>query len=130
MAEKKILVVDDDPSIRYFLREAFTKSGYRVTCAGTGEEALRLVEAERFQVYFLDLKLPGINGLELCDAIKRRQSVSVIFAITGYASIFQLADCLKAGFHDYFTKPVDLGELCRATHSAFEKIDRWEAGGA
>jgi len=75
---------------------------------------------------FLDLNLPGMNGVELCRKIRKDRPIAVIHAITGYASLFELTDCREAGFDDYFTKPADMEMLLTAAQNAFEKVDRWK----
>ncbi|MFO7913359.1 MAG: response regulator [Desulfotignum sp.] len=127
MAEKKILVVDDEKAIISLLEQAFSRKGYEVRSALDAETALEILENETIYVMFFDLNLPGMNGIELCREIKKRRPVSVIYAITGYASLFELADCRDAGFEDYFKKPVNLSTLMDRAASAFEKIDRWKS---
>jgi DNA-binding response OmpR family regulator len=127
MAEKKILVVDDEKAIISLLEQAFSRQGYEVRSALDAETALEILENETIYVMFFDLNLPGMNGIELCREIKKRRPVSVIYAITGYASLFELADCRDAGFEDYFKKPVNLSTLMDRAASAFEKIDRWKS---
>jgi DNA-binding response OmpR family regulator len=127
MAEKKILVVDDEKAIISLLEQAFSRQGYEVRSALDAETALEILENETIYVMFFDLNLPGMNGIELCREIKKRRPVSVIYAITGYASLFELADCRDAGFEDYFKKPVNLSTLIDRAASAFEKIDRWKS---
>jgi len=126
MSEKKILVVDDEVHIRDMLEQAFSKAGYTVRLAESAEETLDILKDEKIQVIFLDLKLPGMNGLKLCRKIRKEFPIAIIHAITGYASLFELADCREAGFDDYFNKPVDLKLLFKAAQDAFEKIDRWK----
>ncbi|HKL01430.1 MAG TPA: response regulator [Desulfotignum sp.] len=126
MAEKKILVVDDEQAIISLLEQAFSRKGYEVRSALDAETALEMLENETIYVMFFDLNLPGMNGIELCREIKKRRPVSVIYAITGYASLFELADCRDAGFEDYFKKPVNLSTLMDRAASAFEKIERWK----
>lgn len=121
----KILVVDDEKMIRSMLEKALSRKGYNVICAESGEEALEVLNSEVIHVIFLDLKLPGINGLELCRKIRDEYPLSILYAITGYASNFDLSDSREAGFEDYFTKPVDLKTIFRAAEEAFEKITRW-----
>lgn len=75
---------------------------------------------------FLDLNMPGMNGIELCKKIKTNMPMSIIFAITGYASIFELAECREAGFDDYFKKPVNIKILTKIADDAFHKIERWK----
>lgn len=121
----KILVVDDEKMIRTMLEKALSRKGYDVICAESAEEALDVLNNEVIQVMFLDLKLPGMTGLELCRKIRDEYPLSVMYAITGYTSNFDLSDSREAGFEDYFTKPVDLQTIFQAAEEAFEKIKRW-----
>lgn len=125
MAKTKLLVVDDEESIRDVLQQLFKRSGYTVRLAESGEEGLQIALKENIHVIFLDLNLPGMNGIELCRKIRQERPMAIIHAVTGYPSIFELSDCREAGFDDYFTKPVNLAWLSRATQIAFEKIERW-----
>lgn len=122
MNKNEILVVDDDESIRKMFYDSFTRAGYVVRLAASAEEALETLEKRRFHVMFLDLKLPGMSGIDLCREVREKDPSAIIFAITAYASIFELSDCLDAGFNDYFTKPVSLEALFIATRDAFEKV--------
>jgi DNA-binding NtrC family response regulator len=124
--QKKILVVDDEKMIRDMLEKALTREGYEVICAESAEEALEALKKTTAQVMFLDLKLPGMNGLDLCREIRELYPMSIAYAITGYASLFELSDCRRAGFEGYFTKPVDLKTLFETANDAFEKIKRWQ----
>jgi len=124
--EKRILVVDDEKMIRDMLEKALSREGYSVVCVESGEEALAILEGQKIFVMFLDLKLPGMNGLELCSQIRDANPMAIAYAITGFASHFELADCREAGFEDYFTKPVDLKTLFKAAEDAFEKVKRWQ----
>jgi len=122
MSEKEILVVDDDESIRKMFRDSFTRKGYVVRLAGSAEEALEILKDRQFHVMFFDLKLPVMSGIDLCREAKEKYPSAFIFAITAYASIFELSDCLDAGFNDYFTKPVSLEALFTVAKDAFEKV--------
>jgi len=123
---QKILVVDDEKAIVNLLTQAFSRAGYDVRSAESAESALTILETENIHVMFFDLNLPQMNGVELCKAVKKNMPMSVIYAITGYASLFELADCREAGFEDYFKKPVNISTLLGNAASAFEKIDRWK----
>jgi CheY-like chemotaxis protein len=70
--------------------------------------------------------MPGMNGIQLCKEIRKINPMSIIHAVTGYASLFELTDCREAGFDDYYTKPVKLELLYRAAEEAFNKIERWK----
>jgi len=126
MSCKNILVVDDDKAILTLLKHTFSRAGYEVTTAEDGDTALTILQNKNIQVMFLDLNMPGMNGVELCRTIKHNMPMSIIFAITGYASMFQLADCRDAGFEDYFTKPVSISLLIEVVEEAFKKIGRWK----
>jgi len=126
MSDKKILVVDDEKAIISLLKQAFSRAGFEVRPAESAEEALKVLEQEDITVMFLDLNLPGMNGMDLCRRIKKDKPMAIVFAVTGYASLFELADCREAGFDDYFKKPVDMKSLVRAANEAFERIDRWK----
>ncbi len=126
MSDKKILVVDDEKAIVSLLKQAFSRAGFEVRAAESAEEALKVLEQEDIMVMFLDLNLPGMNGMDLCKRIKKDKPMAIVFAVTGYASLFELADCREAGFDDYFKKPVDMKSLVKAANEAFERIDRWK----
>ena len=126
MSKRKILVVDDVVAIRNMFEQAFSRGGYEVRSAESAEEALEISKGEKIQVMFLDLNMPGMNGIELCKEIRKDFPMAIIHAVTGYSSLFELVDCREAGFDDYFTKPTGLKILLRAAQDAFEKIDRWK----
>ncbi len=105
------------------LMDAFTHKGYKVVCASNGAEALAALTPE-IQVMFLDLKLPGgTSGLDLCKQIRKNHPSACIYAMTGHSSLFELADCRKAGFDDYFTKPTSLEMLYMVAKQAFDRIE-------
>lgn len=126
MSDKKILVVDDEKAIISLLKQAFSRAGFEVQPAESAEEALKVLEQEDITVMFLDLNLPGMNGMDLCKRIKKDKPMAIVFAVTGYASLFELVDCREAGFDDYFKKPVDMKSIVKAANEAFERIDRWK----
>ena len=125
MADRALLIVEDESTVRHLFKEQFEKEGYTVITAGSAEEALDILKKQRILVIFLDLKLPGMDGVQLCREIKKIQPISILYAVTGYASLFQLTDCLESGFSDYFIKPVKTGVLFNAARDAFEKLERW-----
>jgi CheY-like chemotaxis protein len=125
MMEKRILVVDDEAPIREMMAMFFTRAGYSVQTAQNAEEALALMKAYKYPVFFLDLNLPGMNGIELCRVIREDNPLNIVYAVTGYGTDFEVSECRKAGFEDYFTKPVELKVLLRAAEQAFHKLERW-----
>ena len=125
--KRRILVVDDEQPIRDLLSQAFSAMEYEVATARDGQEALDMVAQHGVQLVFMDLKLPGLNGLELCRRIKHFNPLAIIYAMTGYPSTFELADCREAGFDDYFRKPVKLQLLFKAAEQAHERMERWKS---
>ncbi len=123
---RKILVVDDEPFILDIMEQAFDRAGYVVRRAESAEEAQRLLGQEEIPVMFLDLNLPGMSGADLCRQIRKDKPMSIIFALTGDASRFDVSGCREAGFDDYFTKPMDLTSLYDAAQGAFSKLKRWK----
>jgi DNA-binding NtrC family response regulator len=126
MENKKILIVDDEPPILRLLSQLFSKAGYDVSTAENAADALKIIEETNIMVMFFDLNMPVMNGMELCKQVKSLKPMSIIYAITGYASLFQLSECLDVGFEDYFTKPVNVSTLLKTAESAFEKVNRWK----
>ncbi len=123
--KKEILIVDDEQKIRDLFRETFSKAGYEVQTAETAESALEIIKKKPFFILFLDLNLPGMNGVELCRQIRSEYPMAIPIAVTGFASMFELTDCRDAGFEDYFIKPVNLSDLLVAAEYAFKKLERW-----
>ena len=83
-ARGDILVVDDDPRVREVLEEVISAQGYKVVAVGSGEAALEAVEKRHYDLIFLDLVLPGINGVEALAAIKEKDKKAVVAIVTGY----------------------------------------------
>ncbi len=123
---KKILVVDDEKMICDMVKKALSRKGYTVSTANNAEEAISILKQDTIQVMFFDLKLPGMNGIGLCKEVRKDNAMAIIYALTGYASLFELSDCRDAGFDDYFTKPIELEVLFKAAEDAFDKVARWK----
>ena len=122
---KKILVVDDEVTVRDLLKDTFVIEGYDVRLAEGAEMAFQILKDENIEVIFLDLKLFGMNGIELCRQIKQDNPLTIIFAMTGWAALYDVEECREAGFDDFFTKPVKTETLLKAVDGAFERLNRW-----
>lgn len=120
--EQKILVVDDDPGVLDLLKKTFMKEGFQVAAAESGQEALDLLQNEFFPVIFIDLKMPGMEGLEVCRRIRSTMPTPKIFAITAYPSKYEFSECIKTGFDGYFTKPFKIKVLIMTARQAFENF--------
>ncbi len=127
MPQNTVLVVDDEKAILLLFEKAFSKAGIKAITVTSGEIALEILKKEEINVIFSDLNMEQMDGLELCRKIKKTKPMTIVFAMTGYASLFELADCREAGFDDYFKKPFKLPILIKAAEDAFEKIERWKA---
>lgn len=126
MSQKRILIVDDEIEILEILGEIFTLNGYDVVTAASAEAALEILQTEQLMVMFLDLKLPGMSGIDLCKEIRKTNKLAIIHALTGYVNNFGAEECRNAGFDDYFLKPAQIKSLLEAAESAFQKLERWE----
>jgi CheY-like chemotaxis protein len=122
---KKVLVVDDERSMREMMKDALGDLECEVFLAEGADEALSQVEKHDFTVIFLDLKLFGMNGIDLCRAIRKRKPLAILYAMTGWSGLFEIEECREAGFDDFFTKPINVHVLLRAVETAFEKHRRW-----
>ena len=101
------LVIDDEESIREGCRQALEAGGYRARVARDGKQGLRLVEQSRPNVVLVDLKMPGVDGLEVLQQIRRIDPGIVSIVITGYGTIDSAVEAMRRGAADYLRKPFD-----------------------
>jgi DNA-binding NtrC family response regulator len=111
MANGKILAIDDEKNIRHLIQSEFALEGFDVTTAGSGEEGLRRFDQDQFDMVFLDLKLPEMDGLETLRRLKQKSSSTEVIMITGHGEIASAVTSMKLGARDYVTKPFKLDEL-------------------
>ncbi|MCX7816638.1 MAG: response regulator [Syntrophales bacterium] len=121
----KVLIVDDEIHVRETLKELLEGSGCEVLLAAGAEEAMDHVSREDLVAVFLDLKLFGMNGLDLCRKIRKLRPLTVIYAMTGWLGLFDVEECREVGFDDFFPKPLTQEVLIRAVKEACEKKKRW-----
>ena len=119
MKKKKILIVEDEIKLLYIFKKSFEQKGYIVRTAETAEDALEILKHEEFKVMFLDLGLPGMDGLNLCREIRKDQPEAHIFAVTGLVSDYEFSTCLNASFDGYFRKPTNLKLLYQTAEEVF-----------
>lgn len=117
----KILVVDDEKIVRESLFNWFEDEGYSVDTAEDGTDALKKFDKGKYDLILLDMKMPGINGLELLSKIKEIDNDTIVILITAFASVPTAIQALKDGAYDYVTKPVDPDELSNLVKNAIEK---------
>ncbi|MEF2143896.1 MAG: sigma-54 dependent transcriptional regulator [Desulfovibrionaceae bacterium] len=120
MAER-ILVVDDDTAFRGMLREALEARGWEVTEAGDAETGIRLVSGGNFDLVLHDVRLPGMDGIEALEHLRRADPLVDIIVMTAYSSRDSAVEAMQHGAYDYFTKPFSLGEMEVVVRRALEK---------
>lgn len=117
----KILVVDDEKIVRESLFHWFEDEGYSVDTAEDAVAALKLFDKGKYDLILLDMKMPGMSGLELLSKIKEIDRDSIVILITAFASVPTAIQALKEGAYDYVTKPVDPDELNNLVKNAVEQ---------
>jgi DNA-binding NtrC family response regulator len=115
-----ILVVDDEPIVVQSLGDWFRQDGHRVDTAQNSTEALRLVAEKDYDLAFLDIKMPGVDGLELQARLAAVKPDMTVIIMTAYASVETAVKALKAGAYDYIAKPFDPEELSVLVRRASE----------
>lgn len=120
-----MLIVDDEVTVREIFKDFFGASGYQVLAAEGADNAIEILNDREIDVIFLDLRLFGTNGLELGRRIRKEKPLAILFAITGWAGLFEVEECREAGFDDFFIKPVEFDMLQKAVEDAFERVERW-----
>jgi len=116
-----ILIVDDEASVRDSLYQWFKADGYRVDTAAEANSALKKLQENPWDIILLDIKMPGMDGIELQHRIKQIDQNIVTIIITAYAAVDTAIQALKDGAFDYVTKPIDPDDLSRLIRNAVEK---------
>jgi len=116
-----ILIVDDEMVVRDSLQAWFRDAGYQVDAASSGKEALERMARQEYDVYLLDIKMAGMDGLELQSRIKKIKPDAAVIIMTAYASVDTAVQALKQGAFDYIVKPFDPDDLEHVVRNAVEK---------
>ena len=117
----KLLVVEDDKPLRELLQMELSRSGYKVEVATDGAEGLHKYREENFNVVLLDVKMPGMDGIEVLRQMRAETNLPEVIMFTGHGAIDTAVECIKYGAYDYLTKPVKLDELEMVIDKAYEK---------
>ncbi len=119
--EFHVLVVDDERPTRLLMEKELPRAGYVVTTAESGEEALEQVRSRDFDVILLDLKMPGIGGMETLRGIRESGASGEVIILTGHPDVDSAIAAMKLGAYDYLTKPFKLSELEEVLRRAAER---------
>ena len=117
-----ILIVDDEESVSDSLYNWFIEDGYRVECAENANKALSLIEKQSFDIILADIKMPGMDGLEMMRRIKQIIPESIIIVMTAFATVDTAVKALKDGAFDYVTKPFDPDDLSHLIRNASKQV--------
>jgi DNA-binding NtrC family response regulator len=123
MAKKiSILIVDDEESVRDSLYNWFIEDGYYVECAENAKKALSILQSDSFDIILADIKMPGMDGLEMLKRIKSLKSDAIVIIMTAFATVDTAVQALKDGAFDYVTKPFDPDDLSHLIRNASKQI--------
>ncbi|HZW82639.1 MAG TPA: response regulator [Candidatus Deferrimicrobium sp.] len=109
--DSKILIVDDQMGVRRLLYEAFKEEGFQVDMAASGQEAITKVKEVVPELILMDMKMPGMNGLEALKEIKKLNLDIAVIMMTAYGELEIVTQAMKLGVKEYITKPFDLNDL-------------------
>jgi len=118
----KILIIDDERSIRNSLKEILADEGYSVDVAEDGQQGCAMVDKEKYSVIFCDIKMPGMDGVEVLDKMIEMGVDAAIVMISGHGDINTAVECIKKGAFDYIPKPLDLNRILITIKNATERV--------
>ena len=125
MKGARVLVVDDEAAERITLGDLLRLEGFEVTLAASGEEALSLaMKGSPFDVAILDLRLPGIDGIEVLENLHRHSPTTVVILITGYATLETAISALRKGAYDYLLKPCPVEQILEAVQRGLSELEK------
>jgi signal transduction histidine kinase len=120
--KEKLLIVDDDQTVREYLDTLFSLRGYEIRTANDGKEALKILSEEYFPVVIADLNLPDLRGIQILDYIQQKEIMTAVLIITAYGSVDSVIEALRHGAYDYLTKPFASQILLHRVARAMEKV--------
>ena len=120
--EKKVLLVDDEKTILSVLEQVLNLEGYVPFISSDGVEALEIIQEEKIRVCFLDLRMPAMDGIELCRQVRAVDPDAKVFALSGFVDSYDEGELHEVGFSDYFQKPFNIDEISTACRDSFEAL--------
>ncbi len=122
ISPNKILVVDDEPEVGWLFGRVLGEDGYQVLSARTGEEALAKIEKEQPDLIFLDVRLPGQDGIALLSSIQKSGGKQLVIMLTGHGEVKTAVEAMKLGAYDYLTKPLPNDRLKIVVRNALQTV--------
>jgi two-component system response regulator AtoC len=119
---KNILVVDDDPQIRFFIDQALKREDYGVVMVEDAETAWTRAQEESFSLVLTDVCLPGLDGLQLLDRLLERDPQSVVIVMTAFTAEGAATEAMKRGAYDFFPKPFKVREMRQVIRRGMDKV--------
>ncbi|PYZ92472.1 two-component system response regulator [Salipaludibacillus keqinensis] len=120
--EEKLLIVDDQFGIRVLLKEVFEKDGYETYDASNGVQALSIIEEHNPDLVLLDMKIPGMDGLEILREIRKKELTTNVIMMTAYGELEMINEAKKLGAIAHFAKPFDIDEVRNKIRDFFQSI--------
>ena len=111
MSQPRILIIDDEPLMRISIADALKAEGYQVNVAATGPEGVDFIKKEQFDLIISDLRLPGLDGLQVLQTCREVSARTGVILITAHGSVETAVEAMKVGAYDYVTKPFSMDEL-------------------
>ncbi|MGD1019584.1 MAG: sigma-54 dependent transcriptional regulator [Verrucomicrobiia bacterium] len=122
MARIKVLIIDDEKLVRWSLQQKLSKEGYEVESAPTGEEGINLIREDGYDLVLLDLRLPGMDGVQVLQEIRKLEKEVAVIMLTAETAISRAVECVRLGAHNYLCKPFDFEEVRVALEKAREDL--------
>jgi len=116
----KLLIVDDDEKFLKTIAERLGLKDFDVTTASEGNQALKAAKKDKFDVAILDLKMPGMDGMEVLQSLKKKHKFLEVIILTGFSSIDSAVECTKLGAFGYLEKPYNFQKLLEVLKEAYE----------
>lgn len=121
MDELRVLIVDDEVEFLDTLAKRLSKRKLQVSCSTSGEDAIRILKERPLDVVILDVKMPGMDGIEALREIKRMNPLLEVIMLTGHANVEVAIQGMELGAFDYLMKPIDIDELLYKVQDAYKK---------
>ena len=128
MRRRRVLVVEDDASVRTVVGEVCRRDGYDVVEAGTGKQAMRIVEVSQPDIVLLDWVLPDLSGIDVCRELRRQGVICPIVMLTGRTDNLDMVVGLEVGADDYITKPFDARVLTARLGAHLRRMEMVSSG--